>query len=296
MKKNWLQLVSLALNVALLVCVIGLRDQVETAKDQLSERIRGVEDSVEDISSTVRQELEQSTRLLAEDYRLETTGLDPAARAVTAEVSVTLRQWREDTEVLLLVKQGETREQVPMTPAGDGTFTAPLTLPTAGEGMVELEVAATSDGTTAKEYLDSWADVSDLLPLCWNGWGNGGISYEEGMLTARRLDSDFSDRESGDSIPAEDVAFRLYRNGALAAEEPGQLDESLLRENWYTYDCDELTAAAEPGDQLRLTVFCRDQYGLGYEFTMKCWNISENGELEDAALNDTDCTTALQWE
>jgi hypothetical protein len=282
--------------VVLLVCVIGLWNKVETAEEQLNERIRGVETSVGNISSTVRQELEQSASLLAESYQLETTGLDPAARAVTAKVSVTLRQWREDTEVLLLVKQGETTEQVSMTPAGNGAFAAPLTLPTAREGMIELEIAATSGGTTTREYLDSWTDVSSLLPLCWSGWGNGKISYEEGMLTARRLDVDFSDQESGDSIPAEDVAFRLYRNGALAVEEPGQLDESLLRENWYTYDCDELTAAAEPGDQLRLTVFCRDQYGLGYEFTMKCWNISENGDLENAAWDGADDTTALQWE
>lgn len=38
-----------------------------------------------------------------------------------------------------------------------------------------------------------------------------------------------------------------------------------------SYACGKLSSEGQPGDQMTLTCFCRDENGLGYGFFLKGW-------------------------
>ena len=50
---------------------------------------------------------------------------------------------------------------------------------------------------------------------------------------------------------------------------------------------------AQPGDTLRLTFVCQDQFGLEYEFTMDCWQVLKDDAVE--VHLDGDRLPILTW-
>lgn len=129
MKKNWFQILSLALNVALLIALLVTRAELVNTRtilksnlDGIAYRLSDVDDRITNLSAKQREQTESLS-----DFSLEPTGLDPESHTLQADMSITLRRWTADTEVALAVTQnGQTTEQ-PMSGNG-GVFTALVSL------------------------------------------------------------------------------------------------------------------------------------------------------------------------
>lgn len=293
MKKNWMQLVSLALNVVLLVSVINLRERLEDVERGLNSSLGRVESDVERISDDVRRELEDAVRL-AVGYELEPAGIDRETRSLLAEASVTLKTWRADTQAVLLVEQAGELREVPMTQRENGVFTAPVALAAERQGEISLALTVTNDGATSREDLGSWWDVSELLPCQKGGFGGGGYDFRDGQLTLNgSYDFVIYGREGG-PVAVSDPVFRVYRNGKLEMEQAAALEEP--KDWYYNYTVGEWpeTVSCQPGDTVLLTFSCTDDYGLTYEFTHTRWTVLEDGRLEED-WREEDESPVLSW-
>lgn len=105
MKKNWFQILSLALNAVLLIALLMTRaelaDTQNSLKNQLDSvawRLMDVQDQITDLSVRQREQTEDLS-----DFSFEPTGLDPESHTLQADMSITLRRWTADTEVTLLL-------------------------------------------------------------------------------------------------------------------------------------------------------------------------------------------------
>lgn len=162
MKKNFLQILTLCLCIVLLVITIIQGMRLVEYRNWMEYRIDNLEQSVngqtQRIADQVSRDLEEAGKTVA-DYTLEPVGIDPENRALLADVSVTLKEWYEETEVTLLVETALEEVPLPMTAAGDGVFTGRLSVPL--EGTCELSLYARISAVDG-----------------WNGstWAPGGIS------------------------------------------------------------------------------------------------------------------------
>ena len=108
MKKNWFQILSLALNAVLLIALLMTRaelaDTQNSLKNQLDSvawRLIDVQDQITDLSVRQREQTEDLS-----DFSFESTGLDPESHTLQADMSITLRRWTADTAVALAVSRG----------------------------------------------------------------------------------------------------------------------------------------------------------------------------------------------
>ena len=132
MKKNWFQILSLALNVVLLIALLMTRtelaDTQNNLKNQLDSvawRLSDMDDRITNLSVRQREQTEDLS-----DFSFEPTGLDPESHTLQADMSITLRRWTADTEVALAVtRNGQTTawDDAPeATVAADGTVSWPV--------------------------------------------------------------------------------------------------------------------------------------------------------------------------
>ena len=103
MKKNWFQILSLALNAVLLIALLMTRaelaDTQNSLKNQLDSvawRLIDVQDQITDLSVRQREQTEDLS-----DFSFEPTGLDPESHTLQADMSITLRRWTADTTAIL---------------------------------------------------------------------------------------------------------------------------------------------------------------------------------------------------
>ena len=95
MKKNWFQILSLALNVALLITLLVTRAELVNTRtilksnlDGIAYRLSDVDDRITNLSAKQREQTESLS-----DFSLEPTGLDPESHTLQADMSITLRRW-----------------------------------------------------------------------------------------------------------------------------------------------------------------------------------------------------------
>jgi len=280
MKKNWMQGLSLALNIALVCLVIGQGVQLtrlhetvrgnSAAQDQEIQRLR-------EQLADLRQELREGEKLVA-DYTLEPVGIDAENRTLEANLVLQLKSWSADSTVAL--KAAAYRETcITMLPVNaDGSCRGNVMIPLEPQsGGLTMEAAVTSGGVTTREDLGSWEDPSMLLPLRAVGSSWSGPYYQDG-----KLKSDFDIiLENACRTEVIEPQFRIYLNGALAQETAAEISQSTgtgredrtvyapaLPEQTLLLDC-------RTGDTVRITFACRDGYGLGYEFPVQEWVIEE---------------------
>lgn len=98
MKKNWFQILSLALNVALLIALLVTRGELMNTQtilksnlDGIAYRLSDVDDRITNLSAKQREQTESLS-----DFSLEPTGLDPESHTLQADMSITLRRWTAD--------------------------------------------------------------------------------------------------------------------------------------------------------------------------------------------------------
>ena len=303
MKKNGIALASLALNLVLVALVLWQGSRLDTLEQDLRNvqgNLMDRQDQVMDEVDALREDVREGERLIA-DCSLEPAGLDPKARSVLLDASVTLKEWGADTDAALLLElEGKTTE-APLTHAGNGVFTGEAAVPVEGNGSLTVTLLADTAGVTSREQADYIYQLSDLLPIADYATGHMDLSWEDETL---QLQSGYMflayDREYN-NIPVQQPTFRLYRNNALIFEEAA-VEFPMSSDFPYCYYLREVNedglgqtipVDAQPGDTLQLTFACQDQFGLAYEFTMDRWQVLDD-DVQDVYLHG-DRLPTLTW-
>ena len=277
-KKNRIQILTLVLclflvglNLWQLRQISDLRGQLGSVETNLQMETRRLDERVQAVQRTVRD-----ADKLVQDWELVSVSPDARSRCLRAEVSLRLKEWREDTQVRLTAVQGADTWSAAMT-GGGGRYTGMVEIPV-NSRVVLLEAQVSAQGLQREEELGAWDSASMLLPVQCFGWGSGGPDYvrdadNNGTLTVTGCEVNLSGVEGRADLPQlSDQVFRLRRNGEVVTEKTAMFGNTIDR-----YTCEELSSEAQIGDEFILTFFCRDESGLGYEFFLYCWAIDDNG-------------------
>ena len=299
MKKNWFQILSLSLNVALLIALLVTRAELVSTGNALqsqlgnvSVRLRDMQDQITDLSAKQREQTENLA-----DFSLEPTGLDPESHTLQADMSITLRRWTADTEVTLLVTQSGRITEQPMSGSG-GVFTAPVSLPVEDTGVVSFAANITTGSQTSREEVTSYSDLAMLLPLTNDGSGYGDPTYRGGSL---QLQYDVGIRKQyGTEVI--DPVFQVLKNGETVQTLPVKISESTFSSDpdvvYYTPASEEggFAVSCQPEDTVELHLLCRDSFGLSYDFTVCTYEIDQDGTIAEEVWPDTDYNVRVFWE
>lgn len=299
MKKNWFQILSLALNVALLIALLVTRGELMNTQtilksnlDGIAYRLSDVDDRITNLSAKQREQTESLS-----DFSLEPTGLDPESHTLQADMSITLRRWTADTEVALAVTQsGRTTEQS-MSGSG-GVFTAPVSLPVEDTGEVSFAANITAGGQTSREEVTSYSDLAVLLPLSNDSSGYGDPTYRGGSL---QLQYDLGVRKQyGTEVVA--PVFQVLKNGETVQTLPVKISESTVSSDpdvvYYTTASENggIAVSCQPEDTVELHLLCRDSFGLSYDFTVCTYEIDQDGTIVEEVWPVTDYNVEVSWD
>lgn len=289
-KKSRIQVLTLvlclflvSLNLWQLRRISDLRNRLGSVETNLLMETRRLDERLMAVQQAVRD-----ADKLVQDWEIRSVEADPSSRSLRAEVSLRLKEWREDTQVRLTVIQGTDTCEAVMTGNG-GQYAAVAEIPV-NSREVRLLASVSAEGLRKEEDLFRWDSASMLLPVQCFGWGSGGPDYtrnpdKTGTLTVSGCEVNLSGFEGRADLPQlSDQVFRLRRNEEIAAEGTAMYGDTIDR-----YACEELSAEARSGDRILLTFFCRDESGLGYEFFLNGWSIDENG------LKDTVPAPGADW-
>ena len=302
MKKNWFQILSLALNVVLLIALLMTRAELvdtqtilKSQLDGIAWRLSDMDNQITDLSAKQREQTEDLS-----DFSLEPTGLDPESHTLQADMSITLRRWTADTEVTLLVtRNGQTTEQS-MT-GTDGVFTTPVGLPVEQTGEVSFAANITDGGQTSREEIAGYSDIAMLLPLVSIGNGSvTGPSYEK-ETACMEINFDVG-LEKQYGAEAVNPVFQIRKNGKAVQEVSAKISEQVPSNNppedYYAPDTAEnkLEIPCQPSDAVEIHLLCRDSFGLAYDFTTYSYEIGEDGIIEQVVWPVTDYNVEVSWD
>ena len=302
MKKNWFQILSLALNAVLLIALLMTRaelaDTQNSLKNQLDSiawRLIDVQDQITDLSVRQREQTEDLS-----DFSFEPTGLDPESHTLQADMSITLRRWTADTAVTLLITQNGQTAELPMT-GTDGVFATPVGLPVEDTGEVSFAANITAGGQTSREEVTSYSDLAMLLPLVSIGNGSvTGPSYEK-ETACMEIDFDVG-LEKQYGAEAVNPVFQIRKNGKAVQEVSAKISEQVPSNNppedYYAPDTAEnkLEIPCQPSDTVEIHLLCRDSFGLAYDFTTYSYEIGEDGIIEQQVWPVTDYNVEVSWD
>ena len=298
MKKNWFQILSLALNAVLLIALLMTRaelaDTQNSLKNQLDSvawRLMDVQDQITDLSVRQREQTEDLS-----DFSFEPTGLDPESHTLQADMSITLRRWTADTAVTLLITQNGQTAELPMT-GTDGVFATPVGLPVEQTGEVSFAVNITDGGQTSREEVTSYSDIAMLLPLTNDSSGYGDPTYRGGSF---QLQYDLGIRKQyGTEVI--DPVFQVLKNGETVQTLPVKISESTVSSDpdvvYYTPASEEggFAVSCQPEDTVELHLLCRDSFGLSYDFTVCTYEIDQDGTMVEEVWPVTDYNVEVSW-
>ena len=298
MKKNWFQILSLALNAVLLIALLMTRaelaDTQNSLKNQLDSvawRLIDVQDQITDLSVRQREQTEDLS-----DFSFEPTGLDPESHTLQADMSITLRRWTADTAVTLLITQNGQTAELPMT-GTDGVFATPVGLLVEQTGEVSFAVNITDGGQTSREEVTSYSDIAMLLPLTNDSSGYGDPTYRGGSF---QLQYDLGIRKQyGTEVI--DPVFQVLKNGETVQTLPVKISESTVSSDpdvvYYTPASEEggFAVSCQPEDTVELHLLCRDSFGLSYDFTVCTYEIDQDGTMVEEVWPVTDYNVEVSW-
>lgn len=299
MKKNWFQILSLALNAVLLIALLMTRaelaDTQNSLKNQLDSiawRLIDVQDQITDLSVRQREQTEDLS-----DFSFEPTGLDPESHTLQADMSITLRRWTADTAVTLLITQNGQTAELPMT-GTDGVFATPVGLPVEDTGEVSFAANITAGGQTSREEVTSYSDLAVLLPLSNDSSGYGDPTYRGGSF---QLQYDLGIRKQyGTEVI--DPVFQVLKNGEAVRTLPAAISESTSSSDpdviYYTPASDDgnIEVSCQPKDTIELHLLCRDSFGLSYDFTVCSYEIDQDGTMVEEVWPVTDYNVEVSWD
>ena len=256
MKKNWMQGLSLALSVVLLIAAIvqgnvlsGLRTELAESRqeaDALEERLAETEALLETAQAVLDEpnpsihfsnaSLNTRDRMLTVDVRLELPNIE--AYSVNIGLCHVGEPYGRAWNVFYLNRQE------------DGSYANTVTFCLDLDEGIEMRL---EDNTV----LYSSGTMKTLLPVQLQ-YGGGSWHYSFSLQQFSLLDCipTLTDLQ-GQEVRVTDGVCRLYRNGKLVAE---NREEDPI----FSVPC-------APGDHMRINYACTDAFGLRYEFPMKEW-------------------------
>lgn len=281
-KTDWMKFLTLALCVLLLIVNFWQGKRLEHLESRISEAQMNIMADIRSVESTVYSQLQEMDRLVQSwNY---TPSVNMEKRCLDLEVSAVLKEWREDTAVELFwfaENGGGEGDSLLLSGGGTGAFTGTLELPLDNPSMeISLYAVIQNGGNQRRESLGYLGDTTSLLPVQLAGYGVSSADYtrekdESGTFDLYFCEVNLQGSKGSRAPEVKDAVFRLWRNGDVAEEQTAKFGETI--EN-YTCDPEKgLTTEAGIGDTFTLTFFCRDISGLGYEFTLEQWLISEGG-------------------
>lgn len=299
MKKNWFQILSLALNVMLLIALLVTRTELVDTQtilksnlDGIAYRLSDMDDQITNLSAKQREQTEDLS-----DFSFEPTGLDPESHTLQADMSITLRRWTADTEVALAVTRNGQTTELPMSGNG-GVFTALVSLPVEDTGEVSFAANITAGDQTSREEVTSYSDLAMLLPLTNDGSGYGDPTYRGGSL---QLQYDLGVRKQyGTEVVA--PVFQVLKNGETVQTLPVKISESTVSSDpdvvYYTPASENggIAVSCQPEDTVELHLLCRDSFGLSYDFTVCTYEIDQDGTMAEEVWPVTDHNVRVSWE
>ena len=299
MKKNWFQILSLSLNVALLIALLVTRGELMNTQtilksnlDGIAYRLSDMDDQITNLSAKQREQTEDLS-----DFSFEPTGLDPESHTLQADMSITLRRWTADTEVALLITQNGQTAELPMT-GTDGVFATPVGLPVEDTGEVSFAANITAGGQTSREEVTSYSDLAVLLPLSNDSSGYGDPTYRGGNF---QLQYDLGIRKQYGTEVIVPV-FQVLKNGETVQTLPAKISESTFSGDpdvvYYTPASENggIAVSCQPEDTVELHLLCRDSFGLSYDFTACTYEIDQNGTMVEEVWPVTDYNVRVSWE
>lgn len=282
MKQYGVAILSLLMSAVLLFVLWRQNEQLdrlESDLQRLEQQLHEVEYAVQDIPGRLTQAMEAAEQPV-QDWELRPSGINQTERTLEADVVLRLKEWSEETTVELTAVVGQYTYTTVLPINGAGLCTGRIDIPISERCPVSLDVVVTSGGVKALQDLGSWEDISMLLPVQTRSWGGTTPRFTEGMLVIQNYSADF---ENMDDEPAsvQDLSYRLYVNDRLVQE--GE-------------ECRDWKVACKPGDVYRLTAFCRDEYGLGYEFPLNEERIGAAGAMETIPWEAGERYPVLTWD
>lgn len=269
MKKNWMQMLSLLLSIVLLVVLFKQNQTVEDLRRSLQSvenRMYDLEDEVRGISGEVTRAVEEAANPIL-NWEVQPGGIDKENQRLLADVVLELKTWQEDTVVNLETEVGPDRHSLTMPVDDVGSCSGTMLFPVNEQCEVKLAAVITGGGESQRVDLGGWEDISMLLPLQMRSWGGSVPTYQYGKLLIGQYEGSLED-PNGQAIAGINTRYRLYVNDALVREEA---------------ECVNWEQACAAGDQVKLTLVCEDDFGLGYEFLLYTGVCEESGELNEAA-------------
>lgn len=302
MKKNWFQILSLALNAVLLIALLMTRAELvdtqtilKSQLDGIAWRLSDMDNQITDLSAKQREQTENLA-----DFSLEPTGLDSENHTLQADMKITLRRWTANTAVTLLITQNGQTAELPMT-GTDGVFATPVGLPVEQTGEVSFAMNITDRGQTSQEEITGYSDIAMLLPLVSIGNGSvTGPSYEK-ETACMEIDFDVG-LEKQYGAEAVNPVFQIRKNGKAVQEVSAKISEQVPSNNppedYYAPDTAEnkLEIPCQPSDTVEIHLLCRDSFGLAYDFTTYSYEIGEDGIIEQQVWPVTDYNVEVSWD
>ena len=271
-----------------------------TLREQ-GEQIAGLRRSVQDlgrevqslsgtVQRTVRDALEEADSLLS-SYEVKMAGLDAQTRSALAEVTLWPKEYRKGMTAVLLVSDGQTGDtrREPMADNGAHGFACTLSLSLEGEGWWTLNAELSDGGTVAREKMEYSLDAWSVLPH-YGGGSWSGKPERVGDAFAPPLDYDvWIEDPDGTRADLTDTEFRMYCNGALAFSTAGVLSETAGSGGEAMWTCRDWQESypAQEGDTFLLTFRGVDRpTGVGYEFPIEVWYMTEGGGIRQGVPSD----------
>ena len=299
MKNKWMQYLSFALCVVMMIIIIVQGKKLEEYQTQVNGQMQSLRMSLNDDIQSLRyyidNQMEKADKVVS-SYELTPSGIDKNTHFLKVAVSLSLKEWYEDSKVELIATLNQTKIEVGMNSDGAGGFRGEISLPLEGDTPIYLSAQISGGGMIRKEDIGGWGNLSMLLPLQNSGGGWSGPEYRDGVMSSQFSISirGFNGEmlrvyeEQGVPTSVQNPEFHIYKNGELAQRIPaiassaednlriaaGLEPEARVEISEITYSVGtDWNIECEVGDVIDIHFVCRDNYGLGYDFYVQSWKV-----------------------
>ena len=311
MKNNWMQYLSLVLCAVMLIIIIAQGKKLDEYQTQINSQVQSLRWSLDDDIQSLRyyidNQLEKAEKIVS-SYELTPSGINKDKQCLKADVTVSLKEWYEDTRVELIATLDQQIINIEMNGDGTGIFRGEILLPVEGDMPIFLSTQIIGGGITQKEDIGGWGNLSMLLPLQNSGGGWSGPEYRDGVMSSQFSISirGFGNEmlqvyeEQGISASVQNPEFHVYKNGEMKQRIPaiasspedniriaaGLEPEMRAQISEIRYSVgDDWNIKCEVGDVIDIHFVCQDNYGLGYDFFLQSWKV-QNDEQDNYSSGD----------
>lgn len=275
-KRNWLQAGTAVLCAVLLAAALWQGRRIS----ELERTLSGVQEAViSNADSTSEQLYDLYSRLeaqrpLVSAFERAGVRVNAEERTLNIAVSAVLALEEEAVELRAYPPGLEYRSYLWSGTAvrdGEGRYTGAVVVPLDPDRALEFAAFYYEDGRERRVVLGRVDRMAELLPvrLCF---AEGSIHYDEDLRRFSWIEWEFAFEDgSGHAAEVEDLTLRVYRNGALAAENAARKNENEAGEYW---DGEEtVNASCVPGDRVEFRLAYGDGSGVRYETPIRWWEI-----------------------